>query len=107
MSEGQWSALDVLTTLPGFTHLAKDMEKNSDDWCVHSCVLSLVLFSELTGCVGHLVLCVLATLPGFTHLKDNFRADWLCGSSSIVCVGHAARLDAREGHGETQRRLVR
>eukprot|EP00983_Pelagomonas_calceolata_P100995 1158640-Pelagomonas_calceolata.AAC.9 len=32
MSESQWSALDVLTTLPSFTNLAKDMEKNSDDW---------------------------------------------------------------------------
>ena len=34
MTESQWSALDVLTTLPSFTQLAKDMEKNSDDWCV-------------------------------------------------------------------------
>lgn len=33
MAESQWAALDVLTTLPSFTALAKDMEKNSDDWC--------------------------------------------------------------------------
>lgn len=38
MSEGQWSALEVLTTLPCFAHLAKDMEKNSDDWWVRVCV---------------------------------------------------------------------
>lgn len=32
MSESQWAALDVLTTLQSFGLLAKDMEKNSDDW---------------------------------------------------------------------------
>ena len=32
MTDSQWSALDVLTTLPSFANLAKDMEKNSDDW---------------------------------------------------------------------------
>jgi dynein heavy chain len=32
MKDWQWAALDVLTTLPCFAHLAKDMEKNSDDW---------------------------------------------------------------------------
>jgi dynein heavy chain len=32
MSEGQWAALDVLTTMPAFASLAKDMEKNSEDW---------------------------------------------------------------------------
>ncbi|KAK9817742.1 hypothetical protein WJX72_001478 [[Myrmecia] bisecta] len=32
MSEGQWAALQPLTTLPGFGNLAKDMEKNSDEW---------------------------------------------------------------------------
>ncbi len=32
MNEAQWAALDVLTTLPAFTNLAKDMEKSSDDW---------------------------------------------------------------------------
>lgn len=32
MNEAQWAALDVLATLPCFAHLAKDMEKNSDDW---------------------------------------------------------------------------
>jgi dynein heavy chain len=34
MSEGQWAALDVLTTMPAFASLAKDMEKNSEDWWV-------------------------------------------------------------------------
>lgn len=33
MSDSQWSALDVLTTLPSFTNLAKEMDKNSEDWC--------------------------------------------------------------------------
>ncbi len=32
MNEAQWAALDVLTTLPTFANLAKDMEKSSDDW---------------------------------------------------------------------------
>ena len=32
MNESQWSSLDILTTLPSFTNLAKDMEKSSDDW---------------------------------------------------------------------------
>lgn len=32
MAESQWAALDVLTTLPSYSNLAKDMEKNSDDW---------------------------------------------------------------------------
>ncbi len=32
MSESQWASLDVLTTMPAFASLAKDMEKNSDDW---------------------------------------------------------------------------
>ncbi|MEW5298846.1 MAG: hypothetical protein WDW36_001923 [Sanguina aurantia] len=32
MAESQWSALDMLTTLPSYTHLAKDMEKNSEEW---------------------------------------------------------------------------
>lgn len=32
MTDSQWAALDVLTTLPSFANLAKDMEKNSDDW---------------------------------------------------------------------------
>lgn len=32
MNESQWAALDVLASLPVFAHLAKDMEKNSDEW---------------------------------------------------------------------------
>eukprot|EP00879_Flechtneria_rotunda_P021343 GHRR01022494.1.p1 GENE.GHRR01022494.1~~GHRR01022494.1.p1 ORF type:complete len:925 (+),score=321.59 GHRR01022494.1:1101-3875(+) len=32
MSEGQWAAVDALTTVPGFGSLAKDLEKSSDDW---------------------------------------------------------------------------
>lgn len=33
LAESQWASLDVLTTLPSYTTLAKDMEKNSEDWC--------------------------------------------------------------------------
>ena len=32
LKESQWASLDVLTSLPAFSHLAKDMEKNSDEW---------------------------------------------------------------------------
>lgn len=32
LNEAQWAALDVLTTLPAFANLAKDMEKSTDDW---------------------------------------------------------------------------
>ncbi|CAD7704939.1 unnamed protein product [Ostreobium quekettii] len=32
MNEAQWASLDVLTTVPTFGMLAKEMEKNSDDW---------------------------------------------------------------------------
>ncbi|KAJ9515913.1 hypothetical protein QJQ45_016901, partial [Haematococcus lacustris] len=32
LTEGQWASLDVLTTMSAFTSLAKDMEKNSDEW---------------------------------------------------------------------------
>ncbi len=32
MSESQWASLDVLTAMPAYASLAKDMEKNSDDW---------------------------------------------------------------------------
>jgi hypothetical protein len=32
MNEAQWASLDILTTLPAFTNLAKEMEKSSDDW---------------------------------------------------------------------------
>lgn len=33
IAEGQWGALDVLcSTVPVFTNMAKEMDKNSDDW---------------------------------------------------------------------------
>ena len=32
MSESQWAAVDALACIPGFAALAKDLEKNSDEW---------------------------------------------------------------------------
>lgn len=32
MTEGQWAAVDALAGVPGFGALAKDLEKNSDEW---------------------------------------------------------------------------